>query len=240
MKLALLCCCILISACAPASQSVHQQQLELQALQQQCLHIKSSYPFSITSDRELSLQEFEDYFFAKGSAAVNSEQFFKKLSFYKYDELNGNNKRLYQHLMQIDKIRQAFYLSGKSRPSFTFKIKTQTIAKHVYDFYLSLNEGQGLKMLGPRFYHHYTWSALALPMTLSIKFSDDSEWMREFTGNWAPFRFLDSGIININSKPYIIEIESNNKLSLEFILEDIAFYKAIRQHFDCPNFTYLN
>ncbi|MCP5079646.1 MAG: hypothetical protein GY951_16530 [Psychromonas sp.] len=230
------CALLLISACAPATPEFDATK-QIQLLKAQCLYIKSSYPFSVDADRELSKQEFIRYFSVTGLMATSKAYFDKNV------KVKGQEQyqKLYQHFKQVEQIRDEFYPKLSDSPSFSFKIKTNSVARSVIDYYLKYDEMAGIRISGPRFYHPYNWSFLAQPITLTIKLMDDSQWKKQFEGNWAIFRFLDSGRIeHTDSDVYILHIavahedDGNHDAELIFKLNRLSFYQKIRKEFDCP------
>lgn len=234
MRLFRLCFSLLLLACAPLAHSIDKQE-HVEILQAKCLRIKSSYPFSLNANDELSAKEFDAYFSPQGLISDSKAYFNTVIDTTVKGEPEEYYKGLYRHFLQVEKIRNEFYLSETNALSFSVGIKTYSVPKQVDYFKLNIGDGMGPTMFGPKFYHNYTWSSSRSPLTLHLKFHDKSEWKKQFGGLWGVFRLLDSGILNhVATDSYILRINTTHHAEASFKFDHLAFFQHIRKNFDCP------
>lgn len=174
--------------------------------------IANRYPFAITGDSEVSLQDFGQFFGPGGKL----DQFFKdNLSAYVdthstpwrvrsgvSDVIHINPAALRQIRLALE-IQQAFFVRGGNTPATSFDLKPAGMDPNTTHFMLNM-DGQIINYShGPLVSESLNWPGSSAFSQVQIQFSPPTALggSRTETGEWAWFRMLDKSNIQAGDGP---------------------------------------
>lgn len=191
-----------------------------------CDGILNAYPFSKNSDSELSPYDFNRYFSPGGIYYEYAVEF---------NQRDSTSKEALKHLEYIKNLHNVFYSEPENRPSFSIKIKTHRGPQEFDSAQLYLGDDLGPSMLGPRFYHDYTWSPESEAMEIRLVHLREELTPLRFDGPWSLFRFLDAGTVRKHPNGgTILSVPVYAGTNYEYQIQGYERWMKIRKNFRCP------
>lgn len=218
---------LLLNGCTQSRSSDQKGIVWPPHLKVACERLASSYPFSDTSEHELSIDEFNNYFF-----------FGSDLWLYENTIQNRNSvpKKVLEHLQLAGNIRDHFYSDDSPKAALNITIKTHQFIWKFHRLQLYFGERIGpTAVVGPRRLFHYKWPNKAEPLNVRGWTNDGMKWREGFSGDWSLFRFLDKATRREGSNGKIItSVPVRNEVNIEYLVEGFPDWAAIKSAFSCP------
>ncbi len=177
--------------------------------------IGSRYPFVKSSEQDVAMLDFTEYFQPGGVeddfVKAHLSPFIKKGKQWKEKSLNGRRLGLRSsalaEMKKAEVIRSVFFRKSASMPGFDYKLKPRRMDSTVRRFELSLGLDRIRYSHGPKLPKSLSWPGeTSEGVRLLFEDINETEHRQWYPGDWAFFRALDAATIKKSSRSNVFYV----------------------------------